>query len=125
MDYRYAQIDAKGRAFNVSFLSGEIDAPDMILLGPEDDVKPGDIYEDGVWTPAPPVEPPEQPSGPTMREQIEQLQAENLNLMLALTEVYEQAEADKAALQQESLQTMLAMTELYEMINPPTPEGGE
>jgi hypothetical protein len=52
----------------------------------------------------------------TDAEKIVALQGENINLMLALTQVYEEKEAEKVALEQESIDNMLAITELYEMI---------
>jgi beta-phosphoglucomutase-like phosphatase (HAD superfamily) len=56
------------------------------------------------------------PMLPTAEERIVSLEDENIKLMLALTQVYEEKEADKAALKQESIDNMLAMTELYELI---------
>ncbi|SDC70444.1 hypothetical protein SAMN02799630_01234 [Paenibacillus sp. UNCCL117] len=85
--YRYAEIDEQKRVRTVAELSGEVELPNMILLGPEDDVNLGDIYEDGVWTPAPLSEPPEQPSGPTMGERIATLQDENADLKARLADV--------------------------------------
>lgn len=54
------------------------------------------------------------PRPPTTEDRVDELETENINLMLALTEVYEQKEADKAALEQENINTMLALTEIYE-----------
>lgn len=53
---------------------------------------------------------------PTPEQRIADLEEENINLMLALTQVYEEKEADKAAAQQDSITSMLAITEIYEMI---------
>ncbi len=56
--FKYAQIDfSTGRCISVSFLSGEVEAGDMIPLTDEDNVNPNDIFENGVWIPAPPPEP--------------------------------------------------------------------
>jgi len=52
----------------------------------------------------------------TTEEKLVILEEENISLMLALTQVYEEKEADKAALQQENIDTMLALTEFYEMM---------
>jgi hypothetical protein len=55
------------------------------------------------------------PQPVTTEMRIADLETENITLMLALTEVYEEKEVEKAALEQESINNMLAITELYEM----------
>ncbi|MNI96112.1 hypothetical protein D3C73_1545040 [compost metagenome] len=52
----------------------------------------------------------------TPEQRIAQLEDENLNLMMAVTQIYEEKENEKAAAQEESLNTMLVITELYEQI---------
>lgn len=61
---RYAQIDLEtGRCISVSDLAEEVTADYMIPLNPDDDVQPGDIYENGTWTrPDPPPQPEPGPS---------------------------------------------------------------
>lgn len=81
--FKYAQIDIEtGRCLGVSYLSGEVEADNMIPLSEEDDVKPNDTYEDGVWIPAPPPEPVE----PTP-DRIAQLEAENAALKSRMTDM--------------------------------------
>lgn len=53
---RYAQIDDNGICIGVSDLSGEVDAPHMIPIGPEDNPI-GHTWENGEWI-APPPPPP-------------------------------------------------------------------
>ncbi|MDD9266044.1 hypothetical protein ACFPES_03260 [Paenibacillus sp. GCM10023248] len=141
--FRYAQIDIEtGVCISVSLLSGEFVADHMIPLfkwvdkeqpgEPDEDgnpttiivpevvmldieVNPGDTYADGVWTPAPPPEPVD-PQPTPVQIKIAQLEQDNINLMLAITQVYEEKEAEKAAAEQETINNMLAITELYEMI---------
>lgn len=51
---RYAQINNAGVCFSVSLLSGEVDAPNMILIG--DDESPiGMKWDDGQWVEVPAV----------------------------------------------------------------------
>jgi hypothetical protein len=52
----------------------------------------------------------------TSEQRIAELEGENIDLMLALTQIYEEKEAEKAIAQEESINTMLAITEIYEMI---------
>ncbi|MEK8128652.1 hypothetical protein WMW72_12115 [Paenibacillus filicis] len=92
--FKYAQIDNLGRAISVSYLSSEVDAPSLILLGDVEDVQLGDIYADGVWTrPAPSTpEQPEQPGTPTLADVMAELQAtraDNLAIMAALADLFE------------------------------------
>ena len=76
---RYAQIDlSTGLCISVSYLSGEVDAPDMIQLGDDDNVNPGDIYDNGEWIPASPPNPTD--PGETNAEKIARLEAENADL---------------------------------------------
>ena len=46
---RYAQIDENGICFAESFLSGEVNAENMILLAEEEASPMGKKYVDGVW----------------------------------------------------------------------------
>ena len=46
---RYAQIDKNGICFAESFLSGEVNAENMILLAEEEASPIGKKYVDGVW----------------------------------------------------------------------------
>lgn len=122
--YKYAQIDLDtGRCISVSFLSGEVDAAHMIPLfemqeqsepgEPDGDgnpttvtvrvpvileieVSPGDTWDGTAWTPAPP--PDTLPTGPTLEDQIADLQAKN------------------AALEQQLAQTNADLTAVLEMI---------
>lgn len=78
--FKYAQIDVMtGRCQGVSFLSAEVIADHMILLTEEDEVNPRDTYDNGTWTPAPPII--TTPDGPSLQEQIDEL-------TLALADIY-------------------------------------
>ena len=56
---RYAQIDENGICFADSYLSGEVNANDMILLN-ETDVSPlGKKYDNGAWIEVEQVQLPE------------------------------------------------------------------
>lgn len=46
---RYAQIDSNGICFAESFLSGEVNAEDMILLADDEPSPLGKRYVNGVW----------------------------------------------------------------------------
>lgn len=71
---KYAQIDiSTGRCIGVSYLSGEVEADDMIPLTDEA-VNPNDTYANGVWTPSPPVIIEPQP------DRVAILEAENADL---------------------------------------------
>ncbi|MNI05812.1 XkdW protein [compost metagenome] len=52
----------------------------------------------------------------TPDQRISQLEEGNINLMLSVTQIYEEKEIEKSAAQEESINTMLAITELYEQI---------
>lgn len=58
--FKYAQIDETGKCVSLSFLTSMIDAPNMLSIKPDDDVLPGDLFEEGGWT-RPDPEPPSQP----------------------------------------------------------------
>lgn len=58
---RYAQLDASNVAMGYSDLTGEVDAPHMILIG-DDDNFTGWTYDNGEWTEPAPVEPEPTPS---------------------------------------------------------------
>ena len=115
---KYAQIDVTtGRCIGISYLSGEVEAENMIPLTDED-VKPNDTYANGVWTPAPPPEPVEpQP------DRIAQLEAENTDLNLQVIDLWEnqitQEEADqatKATLEQADTGINLQVIDLWETL---------
>lgn len=54
MTYRYAQLDANDVCMAISDLSGEVDAPHMILLGDEATEEViGHRYENGEWIAVP------------------------------------------------------------------------
>ena len=46
---KYAQIDENGICFAESFLSGEVNAENMILLSENEPAPMGKKYVDGVW----------------------------------------------------------------------------
>lgn len=58
---RYAQIDAENRAIGYSDLSGEVDGPNMIPIGDDEDFT-GWTYNDGEWMEPAPAEPEPAPS---------------------------------------------------------------
>lgn len=97
MHYRYAQIEQEtGRCASVSNLSGPVEAPHMIPLGPDDDVQPGDIWDGQKWTR------PDPPAPDPYADPITQLQ-------LAVAELAEAQELSITEIQ-------LALAELAEMI---------
>lgn len=66
--FLYAQIDSSGYCVSVSHLFAEVVAPHMIPIQSEDDVQPGDVYNDGNWT-RPELEPETlSDTGPTPHE---------------------------------------------------------
>jgi hypothetical protein len=97
--FKYAQINSDGLCISVSFLSGKVEAENMIHLTGED-VQPGDIITDGVWTRPEPLPPPvPQPSPEQIR--IEQLENESAAFALELMETQiklENAETEHATL---------------------------
>jgi len=56
------------------------------------------------------------PEPPSIADKVAHLQAESVDNMLALTEVYETAVQQDATRGQEGLDTVLALTEAYELI---------
>ena len=64
---------------------------------------------DSEWGPRPPVP-------PSIEDKVAQLQAESVDTMLALSEVYETTAQQDAMREQEGIDTMLALTEAYELI---------
>lgn len=58
--YKYAQIDIEtGVCVSISYLTGEMNAPHMLPLSPDDDVQPGDVWDGEDWSrPDPPVPDP-------------------------------------------------------------------
>ncbi|QYR20794.1 hypothetical protein KZ483_24040 [Paenibacillus sp. sptzw28] len=53
--FKYAQLDDAGRCISLSYLSGEVEAANMLLLSETDDVQLGDVYDGTAWTrPVPP-----------------------------------------------------------------------
>lgn len=115
--FRYAQIDTiTGKCIGVSFLSGLVVMEGLIELSDTDEVKLGDTYADGVWTPVPTVPPPDDPTNAELQGQITTLQTESVDTMLALTEVYETNDAQDTAQEEDNVDTMLALTETYELV---------
>ncbi|MGF9711612.1 hypothetical protein [Paenibacillus naphthalenovorans] len=91
--FKYAQIDVEtGVCVGVSILSGEVVAENMIPLTETDDVEPRDVYDmvTKTWTKAPPPAPPGPTKTDVLDAKVTQLESDNLSLMLALTDVYEQ-----------------------------------
>lgn len=62
---RYAQIDANGVCIGISSLSGEVDAPNLIPLQP-DQSPTGQRWQNGEWVDEPQPEPEQQPSTPVL-----------------------------------------------------------
>jgi hypothetical protein len=60
---RYAQIDENGNCIGVSDLAGEVDAPHMILIGPED-FPSGQRWTGSGWEDLPAAPPPLSPITP-------------------------------------------------------------
>lgn len=79
---RYAQIADSGYVISDSYLTGEIELPDMIPISDDFDLT-NKKYVGGKWesyTPAPPPEP--QPSEmEILKEQVAELQAQNAALI--------------------------------------------
>jgi len=105
--FKYAQLNVDNCCMAISYLSGEVDYTYMIRLTEEQDVRLGDIYEDGEWTRPDPPEPVE-PS-PSLQDRVEALEEESTVTMLGLAEVYEQKET-------EVTNALLATAELYELL---------
>ena len=115
MVFKCAQIDpVTGRCVSVSFLFAEVIADHIIPLSEEDNVNPGDTYDNGTWIPSPPPEPV--PEGPSLTDKVAQLEIESVDTMLALAEVYETTAQQDATNEKEGIDTMLALTESYELI---------
>lgn len=52
----------------------------------------------------------------TENERIAALESENITLLMAITQLYEEKESEKAQAAKDSIDTMLALTELYEIV---------
>ncbi|RAV19717.1 XkdW family protein [Paenibacillus contaminans] len=77
------------------------------------DPKPTEAELQAAWDDLqanPPVVPP------SIEDKVAQLQAESVDTMLALSEVYETTAQQDAMREQEGIDTMLALTEAYELI---------
>ena len=84
--YRYAQLDEDKKVVGLSDLSGEIDYPDMILLGEDSDVEFGDIYDPNKNTFIRPEPEPEEEREKELT--LEDLYKGQLDVMQALTDMY-------------------------------------
>jgi len=80
----YAQLNENNICVGVSQLSGEVNAPNMIPIPSLNTDYLWRKYENGSWS-AEKLEPVS--SAPV--DDFEQLKQDNINIMLALTEVYE------------------------------------
>jgi hypothetical protein len=110
----YKRLDYEGEelTFQLSYRLYE-ELPEALVGVPANHIVKFDEEAEAFTLEAVPAAPPEPP---TTEERFAALEAENINLMLALTQVYEEKEAEKAIAEQTSVDTMLALTELYEMI---------
>ena len=104
--YKYAQIDTNnGLCIGVSLLAGEVEADHMLLLTPEDDVQPGDIWDGEEWSRPERTEPePEQP------DRTEQLEIESALLALELADT--QIKVDRLEQEQADLLFLLVESEV-------------
>ena len=84
--FRYAQLDEDKKVMGLSDLSGEIDYPDMILLGEDSDVALGDIYDPNKNTFIRPEPEPEEEREKVLS--LEDLYKGQLAVMQALTDMY-------------------------------------
>ena len=84
--FRYAQLNDDGRVVGLSNLSGEIDYPDMILLGEDSDVEFGDIYDPNKNTFIRPEPEPEEEREKVLS--LEDLYKGQLDVMQALSDMY-------------------------------------
>lgn len=95
--YRYAQIDETGLCVSVSQLSGEVISDHMLPLDPDDDVRPGDIWDGEKWTR--PEPPPPSPDPLALLEEE--------NALLALELVQTQLRLDQVEQEQSDLLLLL------------------
>ena len=98
---RYAQIDSNGICFAESFLSGEVNAEDMILLADDEPSPLGKRYVNGVWEEVEKEEMP-QPSSDSeiIMQSISELELQNF-----------EAQAERQLLAQQISDLELAMLE--------------
>ena len=88
---RYAQIDSNGICFAESFLSGKVDAEDMILLADNEPSPLGKRYVNGIWE-------------EVEKEEILQLPSDSEIIMQSISELELQnfeAQAERQLLSQE------------------------
>ena len=88
---RYAQIDSNGICFAESFLSGKVDAEDMILLADDEPSPLGKRYINGIWE-------------EVEKEEILQLPSDSEIIMQSISELELQnfeAQAERQLLSQE------------------------
>ena len=91
--YFYAQLDSENICCGLSDLSGEVAQDNMILLETYDVTVLGKKYENGVWVEVEqPIPEPEevQPTNAELKELVLAVQEQNLILMEAMAEMYEQ-----------------------------------
>lgn len=75
---RYAQIDSNGICFAESFLSGEVNAEDMILLSDGEPSPLGKRYVNGMWEEVEIEEIPQPPSdSEIIMQSISELELQN------------------------------------------------
>ena len=100
----YAQIDVKGVCTGIAELSGKVEVPELIELDSYDLSLLGKKYAAGEWIELPPK--PEPVPEPTQTDRIEE---QNLNIMTAMAEMYEEAQANR-------LDDMEVQATIYEAI---------
>ena len=93
--YYYAQIDENNICYGVSDLSGQVEDVNMIPLETYNSSVLGKKYVDGTWEEVPQEEPEtnpveHQPNNAEIKEMLQEIQEQNLILMEALAEMYEQ-----------------------------------
>ena len=75
---RYAQIDSNSICFAESFLSGEVNAEDMILLADNEPSPLGKRYVNGIWEEVDKEEMPQLPSdSEIIMQSISELELQN------------------------------------------------
>ena len=98
---RYAQINSNGICFAESFLSGEVDAEDMILLADDEPSPLGKMYANGIWEEVEKEEIPQPPSdSEIIMQSISELELQNF-----------EAQAERQLLAQQISDLELAMLE--------------
>lgn len=83
--FKYAILNAQGVVVGISYLSGEVDKSDMILLSDDCVVDFGWQYIDGQWH-----EPDPENTEDTPEQQLDPEELDRLLIMEALVVVYEE-----------------------------------